>query len=97
MSELVTSGNSSETNKEESLTGDRKEDLKNRLRRCIGQLESVLKMVDSDPDCGRILTQLKAARRAADAAARIVLACHLSGTGASGKYDYRALADLLDY
>ncbi len=80
------------------FTSLKKEDLTNRLRRCIGQLESVVKMIDADEDCEKVLIQLKAARRAADSAARVLLACHLeTAIAEKDKFDYKFLTDLLDY
>lgn len=42
--------------------------LKNRIKRAQGQMEGVLRMMDSDTECADMLTQLKAIRSSIDKA-----------------------------
>ena len=52
-------------------------EVKNRLSRAIGHLESVRRMVEEGRDCSDVLVQLAAVRAALSATSRIILKDHL--------------------
>ncbi|MBR6039997.1 MAG: metal-sensing transcriptional repressor [Clostridia bacterium] len=52
-------------------------EVRNRLSRAIGHLESVRKMVEDGRDCSEILVQLAAVRAALGAVSRVILKDHL--------------------
>ena len=52
-------------------------EVKNRLSRAIGHLESVKKMVEDGRDCSDVLIQLAAVRAALGAVSRVILKDHL--------------------
>ncbi|MFP4078926.1 MAG: metal-sensing transcriptional repressor [Bacillota bacterium] len=51
--------------------------LKNRIRRAQGQMEGVLRMMESDNECKDLLTQLKAIRASIDKAIGLLTAENL--------------------
>ncbi len=53
------------------------QDVKNRLSRAIGHLESVKKMVEDGRDCSEVLVQLAAVRAALSSVSRIILKDHI--------------------
>lgn len=53
------------------------QDVKNRLSRAIGHLESVKKMVEDERDCSEVLVQLAAVRAALGSVSRIILKDHI--------------------
>lgn len=52
-------------------------EVRNRLSRAIGHLESVKKMVEDGRDCSDVLIQLAAVRAALGAVSRVILKDHL--------------------
>lgn len=52
-------------------------DVKNRLSRAIGHLESVKKMVEDGRDCSEVLVQIAAVRAALGSVSRIILKDHI--------------------
>ncbi|WP_145174620.1 metal-sensitive transcriptional regulator [Rubripirellula lacrimiformis] len=56
---------------------DEKKKLNNRLRRVVGQVEAVGRMIDNDDYCVDILMQLSAATGALNKVGQIVLEQHL--------------------
>ncbi len=67
------------------LDPDRRGEILTRLRRAHGQIAGVIGMVESGRDCGEVVTQLAAARKAIDRAGFLVvndgLRQCLSGSG----------------
>lgn len=59
------------------LTDDEKKKLNHRLRRVIGQVEAVGRMIENDDNCVDILMQLSAATGALAKVGQIVLEEHL--------------------
>ncbi|WP_182871342.1 metal-sensitive transcriptional regulator [Stieleria mannarensis] len=59
------------------LTDDEKKKLNNRLRRVVGQVEAVGRMIDDDGYCVDVLMQLSAATGALAKVGEIVLEKHL--------------------
>ena len=59
------------------LSGDEKKKLINRLRRVIGQVEAVGRMIDGEEYCVDILMQLSAATGALDKVGQIILEQHI--------------------
>ncbi len=59
------------------LSDDEKRKLNNRLRRVVGQVEAVGRMIDDDEYCVDILMQLSAATGALAKVGEIVLEKHL--------------------
>lgn len=51
--------------------------LKNRIKRAQGQMDGVLRMMDSDTECADMLTQLKAIRSSIDKAIGLLTAENL--------------------
>lgn len=51
--------------------------LKNRIKRTQGQMEGVLRMMDSDTECADMITQLKAIRSSIDKAIGLLTAENL--------------------
>ncbi len=72
--------------------------LKGRLRKIVGQLHGVERMLDADRDCAEVLTQLVSARRAIKSLSEKIISTHLhhcieqATDPASGK---KRLAELL--
>ncbi|MEZ6091799.1 MAG: metal-sensitive transcriptional regulator, partial [Pirellulaceae bacterium] len=56
---------------------DEKKKLNNRLRRVIGQVEAIGRMIENDEYCVDILMQLSAATGALDKVGQIVLKQHI--------------------
>lgn len=52
-------------------------DVRNRLSRAIGHLESVKKMVEDGRDCSEVLVQLAAVRSALASVSRVILKDHI--------------------
>ena len=52
-------------------------EVKNRLSRAIGHLESVKKMVEDGRDCSEVLVQLAAVRAALGSISRVILKDHI--------------------
>ena len=52
-------------------------EVKNRLSRAIGHLESVKKMVEEGRDCSEVLIQLAAVRSALASVSRVILKDHI--------------------
>lgn len=52
-------------------------EVKNRLSRAIGHLESVKKMVEDGRDCSEVLVQLAAVRSALASVSRVILKDHI--------------------
>ncbi|MFD0048191.1 metal-sensitive transcriptional regulator [Actinomycetes bacterium NPDC127524] len=50
---------------------------KNRLKRAEGQLRGILKMMEDDEDCKKVVTQLSAARTAIDRIIGVVVSTNL--------------------
>jgi DNA-binding FrmR family transcriptional regulator len=50
--------------------------LRNRLRKVVGQLRAIEKMIDEDTDCSEVLTQVISARRALKSFAEILIQQH---------------------
>ncbi|MGB7347556.1 metal-sensitive transcriptional regulator [Planctomycetaceae bacterium SH139] len=59
------------------LSDDEKKKLNNRLRRVIGQVEAVGRMIEEEEYCVDILMQLSAATGALDKVGQIVLEEHI--------------------
>jgi DNA-binding FrmR family transcriptional regulator len=59
------------------LSDDEKKKLNNRLRRVIGQVEAVGRMIEEEEYCVDILMQLSAATGALDKVGQIVLEQHI--------------------
>jgi DNA-binding FrmR family transcriptional regulator len=59
------------------LSDDEKKKLNNRLRRVIGQVEAIGRMIENDEYCVDILMQLSAATGALDKVGQIVLKQHI--------------------
>ncbi len=59
------------------LSDDEKKKLSNRLRRVIGQVEAVGRMIEEEQYCVDILMQLSAATGALDKVGQIVLEEHI--------------------
>lgn len=59
------------------LSDDEKKKLNNRLRRVIGQVEAVGRMIEDEEYCVDILMQLSAATGALDKVGQIVLEEHI--------------------
>ncbi|MCM2369966.1 metal-sensitive transcriptional regulator [Aporhodopirellula aestuarii] len=59
------------------LSDDEKKKLNNRLRRVIGQVEAVGRMIDNEEYCVDILMQLSAATGALSKVGQIVLEQHI--------------------
>ncbi|WP_417740580.1 metal-sensitive transcriptional regulator [Rosistilla oblonga] len=59
------------------LSDDEKKKLKNRLRRVIGQVEAVGRMIEDEKYCVDILMQLSAATGALSKVGQIVLEQHI--------------------
>lgn len=59
------------------LSHDEKKKLKNRLRRVIGQVEAVGRMIEDDEYCVDILMQLSAATGALNKVGQIILEQHI--------------------
>lgn len=59
------------------ITDDSKEELKSRLARAVGHLNSVHRMVDEKKYCIDVLHQLKAVQAALDKTAEVMLRQHL--------------------
>lgn len=51
--------------------------VKNRIKRAQGQMQGVLKMMDSDLSCEDIITQLKAIRSSVDKTIAVLMADNL--------------------
>ena len=51
--------------------------IKNRIKRAQGQMDGVLRMMDSDSECADLLTQLKAIRSSIDKAIGLLTAENL--------------------
>ena len=80
------------------INDEARDDLKKRLRRCIGQLQGVIRMIEEKKPCEEVSVQLKAVRKATDACSRIVLSCALRVRfDEEGDIPYRELAKLLDF
>ncbi len=75
------------------LSDDEKKKLNNRLRRVIGQVEAVGRMIEEEENCVNILMQLSAATGALGKVGQIVLEQHIkscvSDVIASGDSDDR--------
>lgn len=71
-------------------------EVKNRLSRAIGHLESVKKMVEDGRDCSEVLVQLAAVRAALGAVSRVILQDHLEHciVHAVEENDQNAIAEL---
>lgn len=59
------------------LSDDEKKKLNNRLRRVIGQVEAIGRMIEDDEYCVDVLMQLSAATGALDQVGQIVLEQHI--------------------
>ena len=72
------------------------QDVKNRLSRAIGHLESVKKMVEDGRDCSEVLVQIAAVRAALGSVSRIILKDHIEHciVHAVEEKDMEALAEL---
>ena len=71
-------------------------DVKNRLSRAIGHLESVKKMVEDGRDCSEVLVQIAAVRAALGSVSRIILKDHIEHciVHAVEENDTEAIAEL---
>ena len=71
-------------------------EVKNRLSRAIGHLESVKKMVEDGRDCSEVLVQLAAVRAALGAVSRVILKDHIEHciVHAVEENDQEAIAEL---
>ena len=75
-----------------------KRPLELRLRKIIGQLQSVERMVEQDRDCTEVLTQIVSARKALKSFAEVVIhqhVCHCIGGASDPKEGQRKLRELL--
>jgi len=75
-----------------------KRSLEIRLRKIIGQLHSVEKMVEQDRDCTEVLTQVVSARKALKSFAEVVIHEHMHqciGGASDPKEGQRKLRELL--
>lgn len=72
----------------------RKEVL-SRLRRAEGQIRALTKAVESGSECRALVTQIKAARTALDAAGKLVLACYLAECSAESPEKQRQAIEML--
>jgi len=72
------------------------QEVKNRLARAIGHLESVKKMVEDKRDCSEVLVQLAAVRSALNAVSRVILKDHIEHciVHAVEEQDQSAIAEL---
>ena len=71
-------------------------EVKNRLSRAIGHLESVKKMVEDGRDCSEVLVQLAAVRSALGSVSRVILKDHMEHciVHAVEENDKNAIAEL---
>jgi DNA-binding FrmR family transcriptional regulator len=72
--------------------------LKARLRKILGQLNGIEKMMEADRDCAEILTQLVSARRALKSLSEKIIQSHMKHCidhAASPTEGRRKLRDLL--
>ena len=72
-----------------------REEVVNRLRRIEGQVRGIQRLVEQGADCRQIASQVKAARTALDAAGKLVLACHLTDSLASGEMSTDEAVELI--
>ena len=72
-----------------------REEVLNRLRRIEGQVRGVHRLVEQDADCKKIVSQVKAARTALDAAGKLVLACYLAESLHGDEVTEREAIDLI--
>jgi DNA-binding FrmR family transcriptional regulator len=66
-----------------------------RLRRAEGQVKALTRAVEAGAPCHDLVTQIKAARTALDAAGKLVLACYLAECIECSPEKQRAAIDLL--
>ena len=59
-----------------SHSPDEKRALKIRLRKIAGQLAAIERMIDDDPDCPEVLTQVVSARKGLKSFAQVVIHQH---------------------
>lgn len=62
--------------------------IKNRIRRCEGQLRGVLTMLEEQKDCKEVVTQLSAVRSSVDRIIALIVANNLKDA-----YDHDAVCD----
>jgi DNA-binding FrmR family transcriptional regulator len=75
-----------------------KKALQVRLRKIIGQLHSVEKMIEQERDCTEVLTQIVSARKALKSFAEVVIHRHVHqciGEASNPKEGQRKLRELL--
>lgn len=74
---------------------DVREDVMNRLKRVEGQVRGVQRLLSQGSDCKRLVSQVKAARTALDAAGKLVLACYLAESIGKDAVSEREAIDLI--
>ena len=55
-----------------------REKLHNRLKRIIGQIEAINRMIDEDVPCEDVLSQISAAKSALNKAGQVILEGHIN-------------------
>lgn len=75
-----------------------KKALKIRIKKIIGQLSSIEKMIDADKDCPEILTQLVSVRKATKSLAEVLIDRHMHHCieGAQHGESKKKLSELLE-
>lgn len=72
--------------------------MKNRMKRCEGQLRGILKMMEEEKDCKDIVTQLSAVRSSVDRMIALIVVNNLKDKYEMGDYnegDAQKAIDLL--
>jgi DNA-binding FrmR family transcriptional regulator len=72
-----------------------RKDVLSRLRRAEGQVKALTRAVEAGADCRSLVTQIKAARTALDAAGKLVLACYLAECADDAPEKQREAIELL--
>lgn len=76
-------------------TQAQRKDVLSRLRRAEGQVKALTRAVEAGADCRSLVTQIKAARTALDAAGKLVLACYLAECTEESPLKQREAIELL--
>jgi len=65
-------------NRNVATENDVRDEVVNRLKRVEGQVRGLQRLIEQGAPCRKIVSQVKAARTALDAAGKLVLACYLA-------------------